>query len=76
MRAQVGGVSFWVEPEEQLVSIFLIHGSGGGLRPDFESAAGRDGQAGWMAGWENRVPVLPIQPVPPVLRTVRSRTAW
>jgi CubicO group peptidase (beta-lactamase class C family) len=32
------GVSFWVEPKEQIVSIFLIQGSGAGLRPDFETA--------------------------------------
>lgn len=32
------GVSFWIEPEEQLVSIFLIQGSGGGVRQDFENA--------------------------------------
>jgi CubicO group peptidase (beta-lactamase class C family) len=32
------GVSFWVEPKEQIVSIFLIQGSGAGLRPDFENA--------------------------------------
>jgi CubicO group peptidase (beta-lactamase class C family) len=32
------GVSFWVEPKEQIVSIFLIQGSGAGLRPDFEHA--------------------------------------
>jgi CubicO group peptidase (beta-lactamase class C family) len=32
------GVSFWVEPKEQIVSIFLIQGSGAGLRPDFEMA--------------------------------------
>ena len=33
------GVSFWVEPKEQVVSIFFIQGSGAGLRPDFENAA-------------------------------------
>jgi len=32
------GVSFWIEPEEQMVSIFLIQGSGAGTRPDFENA--------------------------------------
>jgi CubicO group peptidase (beta-lactamase class C family) len=32
------GVSFWVEPKEQIVSIFFIQGAGGGLRPDFENA--------------------------------------
>ena len=32
------GVSFWVEPEEQIVSLFLIQGTGGGLRQDFENA--------------------------------------
>jgi CubicO group peptidase (beta-lactamase class C family) len=32
------GVSFWIEPEEQLVSIFFIQGAGGGVRPDFENA--------------------------------------
>jgi CubicO group peptidase (beta-lactamase class C family) len=32
------GVSFWVEPKEQLVSIFMIQGAGAGLRPDFENA--------------------------------------
>ena len=32
------GVSFWIEPEEQLVSIFMIQGSGGGVRQDFENA--------------------------------------
>src|SRR5262245_2194311 len=33
------GVSFWVEPAEQIVSIYFIQGgSGGGLRQDFENA--------------------------------------
>jgi len=33
------GVSFWVEPAEQMVSIYFIQGgSGGGLRQDFENA--------------------------------------
>jgi len=32
------GVSFWVEPEEKIVSIFFIQGAGAGLRPDFENA--------------------------------------
>ena len=32
------GVSYWVEPEEQMVSIFMIQGSGAGTRPDFENA--------------------------------------
>jgi CubicO group peptidase (beta-lactamase class C family) len=32
------GVSFWVEPKEQIVSIFLIQGAGAGLRADFENA--------------------------------------
>jgi CubicO group peptidase (beta-lactamase class C family) len=32
------GVSFWVEPQERIVSIFFIQGTGGGLRPDFENA--------------------------------------
>lgn len=32
------GVSFWIEPEEQMVSIFFIQGAGGGVRPDFENA--------------------------------------
>jgi CubicO group peptidase (beta-lactamase class C family) len=32
------GVSFWIEPEEQMVSIFMIQGSGGGVRQDFENA--------------------------------------
>jgi CubicO group peptidase (beta-lactamase class C family) len=32
------GVSFWVEPAEQIVSIFLIQGTGAGLRQDFENA--------------------------------------
>jgi CubicO group peptidase (beta-lactamase class C family) len=32
------GVSFWVEPAEQMVSIFLIQGAGAGLRQDFENA--------------------------------------
>jgi CubicO group peptidase (beta-lactamase class C family) len=32
------GVSFWAEPKEQIVSIFLIQGAGAGLRPDFENA--------------------------------------
>ena len=33
------GVSFWVEPEEQIVSIYFIQGgSGGALRQDFENA--------------------------------------
>jgi CubicO group peptidase (beta-lactamase class C family) len=32
------GVSFWIEPEEQLVSIFFIQGSGGSTRPDVEHA--------------------------------------
>jgi CubicO group peptidase (beta-lactamase class C family) len=32
------GVSFWIEPKEQLVSIFFIQGSGGSTRPDFEHA--------------------------------------
>jgi CubicO group peptidase (beta-lactamase class C family) len=32
------GVSFWIEPEDQLVSIFFIQGAGGGVRPDFENA--------------------------------------
>ena len=32
------GVSFWIEPQEQLVSLFLIQGSGGGARPAFENA--------------------------------------
>jgi CubicO group peptidase (beta-lactamase class C family) len=32
------GVSFWVEPQEKIVSIFFIQGAGGGLRPDFEHA--------------------------------------
>jgi CubicO group peptidase (beta-lactamase class C family) len=32
------GVSFWIEPEEQLVSIFMIQGTGGGVRQDFENA--------------------------------------
>ena len=32
------GVSFWIEPEEQMVSIFFIQGSGGATRPDFEHA--------------------------------------
>jgi hypothetical protein len=27
-----------IEPEEQMVSIFLIQGSGAGTRPDFENA--------------------------------------
>ncbi len=32
------GVSFWIEPEEQMVSIFFIQGSGGATRPDVEHA--------------------------------------
>jgi CubicO group peptidase (beta-lactamase class C family) len=33
------GVAFWVEPQEQLVSIYMIQGgSGGGLRQEFENA--------------------------------------
>jgi CubicO group peptidase (beta-lactamase class C family) len=33
------GVSFWVEPAEQIVSIYFIQGgTGGGLRQDFENA--------------------------------------
>jgi CubicO group peptidase (beta-lactamase class C family) len=33
------GVSFWIEPAEQIVSIYFIQGgSGGGLRQDFENA--------------------------------------
>ncbi|HEY7445920.1 MAG TPA: serine hydrolase domain-containing protein [Vicinamibacterales bacterium] len=33
------GVSFWIEPEEQMVSIYLVQGgSGGALRQDFEGA--------------------------------------
>jgi CubicO group peptidase (beta-lactamase class C family) len=32
------GVSIWIEPEEQLVSIFFIQGAGGGVRQDFENA--------------------------------------
>jgi CubicO group peptidase (beta-lactamase class C family) len=33
------GVSFWVEPEEKIVSIYLVQGgSGGALRQDFEGA--------------------------------------
>ena len=32
------GVSFWIEPEEEMVSIFFIQGSGGTSRPDFELA--------------------------------------
>ncbi len=32
------GVSFWIEPEEEMVSIFMIQGSGAGTRPDFENA--------------------------------------
>jgi CubicO group peptidase (beta-lactamase class C family) len=32
------GVSFWIEPEEELVSIFFIQGSGGSTRPDVEHA--------------------------------------
>ncbi len=32
------GVSFWIEPEEHLVSIFFIQGSGGSTRPDVEHA--------------------------------------
>jgi CubicO group peptidase (beta-lactamase class C family) len=32
------GVSFWIEPEEQIVSIFMIQGAGGGVRQDFENA--------------------------------------
>jgi CubicO group peptidase (beta-lactamase class C family) len=32
------GVSFWIEPEEEVVSIFFIQGSGGTTRPDFENA--------------------------------------
>jgi hypothetical protein len=32
-------VSFWVEPAEQIVSIYFIQGgSGGALRQDFENA--------------------------------------
>jgi CubicO group peptidase (beta-lactamase class C family) len=32
------GVSFWIEPAEQIVSIFFIQGSGGSTRPDVEHA--------------------------------------
>jgi CubicO group peptidase (beta-lactamase class C family) len=33
------GVAFWVEPKEQLVSIYMIQGgSGAGLRRAFENA--------------------------------------
>jgi CubicO group peptidase (beta-lactamase class C family) len=33
------GVNFWIEPQEQLVSIFMIQGgSGGALRQEFENA--------------------------------------
>jgi CubicO group peptidase (beta-lactamase class C family) len=33
------GVSFWVEPQEQIVSIYFVQGgSGGALRQDFENA--------------------------------------
>jgi CubicO group peptidase (beta-lactamase class C family) len=33
------GVAFWVEPEEELVSIYMIQGgSGGALRVAFENA--------------------------------------
>jgi CubicO group peptidase (beta-lactamase class C family) len=32
------GVSYWIEPEEQMVSIFMIQGAGGGVRQDFENA--------------------------------------
>jgi CubicO group peptidase (beta-lactamase class C family) len=32
------GVSFWIEPEEEMVSIFMIQGAGGGVRQSFENA--------------------------------------
>jgi CubicO group peptidase (beta-lactamase class C family) len=33
------GVAFWVEPQEQIVSIYMIQGgSGGALRQEFENA--------------------------------------
>jgi CubicO group peptidase (beta-lactamase class C family) len=33
------GVAFWIEPEEKLVSIYMIQGgTGGGLRQEFENA--------------------------------------
>jgi CubicO group peptidase (beta-lactamase class C family) len=32
------GVSYWVDPEEEVVSLFMIQGGNGALRGDFEAA--------------------------------------